>query len=215
MSIAFITEKSIEFDTIFDGRLTRFDIHEHVTNESSEVERCLTDGVNFVWFSKSEDDGSLFWIRCYGWNHPAKILETIADIYDTGIFSEHQPQFHGFETQEEWDAAMRVLDKREEEQWYTKFCKFLRGEEHNYRPGTPSMLRMEAGRKLVAKFPELMLPENKDQVIAITCYDRDEVRTDMLGVLAMIRQEIRVEWEIIYINTLNECQNTRSSATKS
>ena len=48
--------------------------------------------------------GSFVLLSCYGANAPSRILEAIATTFDTEIFSEHEPQFWGFTSQEELDA---------------------------------------------------------------------------------------------------------------
>jgi hypothetical protein len=35
---------------------------------------------------------------------PARILLAISDVFETEIFSEHELQFWGFDTEEEWEA---------------------------------------------------------------------------------------------------------------
>ena len=43
------------------------------------------------------------------WCAPEKeIFHAIAEAFDTKIVSEYQPEFRGFDTQEEWDAYERA-----------------------------------------------------------------------------------------------------------
>jgi hypothetical protein len=35
---------------------------------------------------------------------PGGILKAISEVFDTEIYSEHEPQFWGFDTEEEWEA---------------------------------------------------------------------------------------------------------------
>ena len=39
-------------------------------------------------------------------NNPVFILSAVCQAFDTHIFSEYEPKFWGFDTQEEWDEAM-------------------------------------------------------------------------------------------------------------
>jgi hypothetical protein len=69
---------------------------------------------------------------------PGKILNALANVFDTDIISEYEPQYWGFDTQEEWDAAME------------RFA----AENH----------MAQIARTLVKKDPTLALPENKDKL---------------------------------------------------
>jgi hypothetical protein len=44
------------------------------------------------------------------WTDPIKILSAIAEVFASEIFDEYQPEYWGFETQEEWDErAVRFV----------------------------------------------------------------------------------------------------------
>jgi hypothetical protein len=45
----------------------------------------------------------------YGGNDPGKILKALANVFDTDIASEYEPQYWGFDTQEEWERAWTSL----------------------------------------------------------------------------------------------------------
>ncbi len=64
----------------------------------------MTDGRNFLAVYLTED-GFVDFLTVYGVDAPGKILHAISEAFDTEIFSEHEPQFWLFNTQEEWDAA--------------------------------------------------------------------------------------------------------------
>jgi hypothetical protein len=54
-----------------------------------------------------DDDGFVSGLTRYAPNgDPGKILNALANVFDTDIVSEYEPQYWGFDTQEEWDAAM-------------------------------------------------------------------------------------------------------------
>jgi hypothetical protein len=72
--------------------------------------RYLTDSHNYVWVYGNKS-GFVDMITRYGCNNPTKILQAIAEAFGTDIFSEHEPQFWGFQTQEEWDAAWGARTK--------------------------------------------------------------------------------------------------------
>jgi hypothetical protein len=75
----------------------------------SAQKRTLTDGQgNYLWVSIN-DDGSVAILTGYGRNDTDAILAAVAESFETEIFSEHEPQFWGFETNEELEGRMREL----------------------------------------------------------------------------------------------------------
>jgi hypothetical protein len=97
---------------------------------------------------------------------PSEILDAIAVALDTGIASEYQPEYWGFDTMEEWHAAEKKLSiefKKAEKKFHRELLKYLRGERNNIKPGTVEMLKAEIAKKLVEKDPALLLPINDDR----------------------------------------------------
>lgn len=92
----------IPFQELFDGRLEKFGIHEDKP-ENSEKRSRLYDGKNYIWVF---DDGGDADFACFGLNDPTHILDTIGKLFNVRIFSEHEPEYHGFATYEEWEAAL-------------------------------------------------------------------------------------------------------------
>lgn len=114
----------------------------------------------------TDDDGFVGCVTRFGANAPRKILNALAEAFDTDIVSEYEPQFWGFETQEEWDAAMEKLARESDDEFYMDFLKYLRGEPHErIQPGTLGMSMAEDGKRFVEADPSLLLPENKDKVL--------------------------------------------------
>ena len=73
MSTDYRSLSPIPFDELFDGRLEKFGVYEHIVpGEASDTERCLTDGRNRLWAYASED-GSID-IRVAGFNFPSSPL---------------------------------------------------------------------------------------------------------------------------------------------
>ncbi len=105
MSLNFSTEQQIRFCDIFDGRLTKFGVHEDRGRSVSDGVGCLTDGRNYVW-AYSDDNGFLSVLTVYAGNASAGILVALSEAFGTKIYSENEPQYWGFDTQEEWDAAL-------------------------------------------------------------------------------------------------------------
>jgi hypothetical protein len=49
MSTDFRPLTPIRMEDLFDGRLEDVGVHEHHSKEATSRDRCLTDGVNFLW----------------------------------------------------------------------------------------------------------------------------------------------------------------------
>jgi hypothetical protein len=176
MSTDFLTVKKIAVRDLFDGRLKEFGVREHVKpDETSKTRRCLTDGRNYVWVYV-DDEGSVAMISRYGLaNAPQKILRAIAEAFDTDIVSEYQPQFWGFDTQEEWDTAMEEMSREDDERLYTNIVKYVRGEPNDIRARTIGWFKAEIAKRLAEDDSTLLLPENKDRFLAEVnaIYERD------------------------------------------
>jgi hypothetical protein len=150
---------------LFDGRLEEFGVREHVKPKATtEKSRLLTDGRNYLWVY-IDDDGFVGCLTRYAPNGaPGKILNALANVFDTDIVSEYEPQFWGFDTQEEWDACMEGISREFEERFHLELLKYLRGEPNDIWPGTNGMIQAEIAKKLVENDPALLLPINKDKL---------------------------------------------------
>jgi hypothetical protein len=85
-------------------RLKQFGIREALTPDNDERARCLTDGRHCLWVYLTED-GFVSSLTMYGVCVPNKILDAIWETFGE-IYTEHDPQYWGCDTQEEWEAAM-------------------------------------------------------------------------------------------------------------
>jgi hypothetical protein len=176
MSTDYRLLKTIKADELFDGRLEVFGVREHfVAGTSTESRRCLTDGRNAVWVYIREDGIVDDLTRYFPGGAPDKILNAVAEAFDTDIVSEYEPQYWGFDTQEEWDAWNEQIAKKHEESFHNELLKFLRGEPNDIKPGTLGMIWAEIAKKLTEKDPTLLLPTNKDKLCKEidTIYDRE------------------------------------------
>jgi hypothetical protein len=198
MSTDYRTLKKVSALELFDGRLEACGVREEIaTNETTPESRCLTDGNNYVWAYIDGDGfvGSL--TRYASGGAPGKILTAIAEACDTDIVSEYEPQFWGFDTQEEWDEWNEQMSREAEESFHNELLKYLRGEPNDIRPGTIGMIWAEIAKKLADKEPGLLLPTNKDKLRKEidTIYDREHAVTVTLGPADIAAAEMRVTHE--------------------
>jgi hypothetical protein len=139
MSTDFAPLKKIAARDLFDRRLEDFGVREHIKPDATtETFRCLTDGRNYLWVYIN-DAGMVTCITRYGANAPGKILNAMGEAFNTYIVSEYEPQFWGFDTQEEWDAAMEQMAKESEEEFYVEVINYIRGQPNNIKPGSASL----------------------------------------------------------------------------
>jgi hypothetical protein len=126
MSTDFTPGRRIFARDLFDGRLPTFGVHEWVAPDQapddgqdddlsvpltlqSAQKRTLTDGRgNYLWVSIN-DDGAVAVFTRYGRNDTRAILGAVAEAFEAEIFSEDEPQFWGFETNEELEGHIREI----------------------------------------------------------------------------------------------------------
>ena len=170
MSTYFGLCKSIKADELFDGRLEAFGVREEVRPEGTadryppyikvkEV-RYLTDGQNSMEVVIYENGVACINVRNFWCAPEREILHAIAEAFETDIVSEHQPEYWGFDTQEEWDADEKRIHEEHERQFHAKLLKHLRGEPTDIQPGTIGMMKAEIAKNLVEKDPSFMETAN-------------------------------------------------------
>lgn len=164
MSTDFRTEKEITFEELFDGRLESFGVKEEVVEGRTAADmRCLIDGPNYVWVYGDEVVNR---IRRFGnANNPNKILSAIGEAFETDIFSEHQPQYWGFETTKEWDDAEKRLHKKHQAELYVDIMKIIRGEPNSIKSGTVGMTQAYIAKELIAENPNLASPNCMEELM--------------------------------------------------
>ena len=185
MSTYYGLRKSIKADELFDGRLEAFGVREEVRPEGTadryppymkvkEV-RYLTDGQNSMEVVIYENGVACINVRNLWCAPEREILHAIAEAFDTDIVSEHQPEYWGFDTQEEWDADKKRIHEEYERQFHVELLKHLRGEPTDIQPGTIGMKKAEIAKSLVEKDPSFMEPANRDKLMGeiYAIYDRE------------------------------------------
>jgi hypothetical protein len=175
MSTDYRSLADIAATDLFDGRLEDFGVRECFSDETTEQRRGLTDGHNYLWVNIT--DGLVSDFTRYAPNGaPGKILKAIAESFDVEVVSEHEPQFWGFDTQEDWDAYQEGIHQQYEEEFHQELLKFLNGAPHNIKAGTIGMCKAEIAKNLVEEEPVLRLRANKNKLLdAIQArYDRGD-----------------------------------------
>ena len=119
---------------LFDGRLKKRGVREHHTKKSTATKKCLTDELNYLWVYANEGGLVSTFHRSAPNGTPERILSAISDVFDAEIVSEYEPQYWGFETEEEMEAAFDELARKRERNFYNEALKYVRGEDHNLMP---------------------------------------------------------------------------------
>jgi hypothetical protein len=152
---------------LFDGRLARFDVTEpDPPNTASERMRCLSNGQNYVWVYR-DGDGNVRKVTSYGLTNPCDILSAICTAFDTDVACEDEPQFWGFDSQEEWDIARRRWQADADDRFYRELLKFLAGEPCDIAPGTTEMIWAQVAKELIAQDPEMGTAACKDRLLSL------------------------------------------------
>jgi hypothetical protein len=175
MSTDYCTSKKIRVTELLDGRLEAFAVRQHLNDETSAKRKCLTDGNNFLW-TYVDDEGFVTCLTRYFPNGaPGKILAAISEAFGTDIFSEYQPQFWGFDTQEEWDAWQAAAAKESEDRFYAELVKYVSGEPNDINPGTIGEIKAKIAKTLVYEEPGLVAPDRRSELMQRieSVYDRD------------------------------------------
>jgi hypothetical protein len=145
-----------------------------MSEETTEQKRCLTDEHNFLWVHVG-DEGFVHSLTRYLPNGaPGRILWAISEAFDAEIFSEHEPQYWGFDTQEEWDAWQHAIATEHDDEFYADILKFVADEPNGIRAGTVGERWALIAKRLIAGDPGLVASERRCELMeAIHSYDRD------------------------------------------
>lgn len=99
MSTNYWPNGTISMSELFDGRMERFNIREHLNSEVTECQRCLTDGSNFVWVLR-DDAGNVDVVTRYCLNAVSTILSAIGQVFATAFISEDDEEGRTFDSNE-------------------------------------------------------------------------------------------------------------------
>lgn len=152
----------IQFDELFDGRLEKYGIKEHLMAEASERERYFVGRDGFLEVSREQNGTCTFTRRgCIPWS----IYDAIAEEFEVEIVTEHDHRFWGFATETEWNDWNETLRKEHEEEFYTEIIKYIRDEPNGLEPGTVGMQQAEIAKALVEDNQSLATLEKRDVLL--------------------------------------------------
>jgi hypothetical protein len=177
MSMQFMSLKKIRLADLIDGRLKAHGVYENMEADGiTKNRRCLTDGSNYL-YADGDEDGFVTTFMLYRgrWDSVGHILWAISETLSIQIVSQYAPEFWGFATQDEWDAALDGGNEECHDRFYIDLIKYLRGDPKAIKAGTSDMGRAEIAVRLVAERPELMLPSKKEELLTAidVVYERE------------------------------------------
>ena len=158
--------KKLSIEKIFDGRLERLGVHETFVAEAKPEWRCLTDGNNVLWV---EGDGKIDNLLGFGMlNATEKILTAIEEAFDAQIFSEHQPQFWGNETENVWRRDRRKTAEEVQAKWIILIMNCVRGKSLNTEPNSSLMPVANIAKELIIENPDFASPDREAELLEKT-----------------------------------------------
>jgi hypothetical protein len=165
--------RKLSIEKMFDGRLERFGVHETFVAEATPEWRCLTDGNNVLWV---EGDGKIDNLLGFGmFNATEKILTAIEEAFDAQIFSEHQPQFWGNETEEELRCDRRKTAEEIQAKLNIMIMRHVRGESLNIEPYSGFRPVVKIAKDLIIENPDLAASDREAELLEKTnkiCIER-------------------------------------------
>jgi hypothetical protein len=165
----------LSFHDVFNGQLERFGVREAASQRTTDGSRCLTDGSNFLWVYATPD-GVAGFTRYHPNGAPGAILAAIEEAFGIEIVSEHDPRYYGYETQEEWDAALDKMHTEHQEHFYEQLMHYVSGRAHEITEGTVGEAMAKIAKHAVSTDPELLVPENRDKLLSVVeeRYEREQ-----------------------------------------
>ena len=178
---------------LFDGGLENAGVLEHQSKNTTNDSKCLTDGRNFLWVF-GDDEGRVSTFTNYGFNDATRILVAIAKQFGVDLASEYDPQYWGYETREEWDAAWTEIAENEERDFYNEVAKLVRGENHSIQPGTIGIIKAEIAKRLIAESPDLLAEDKRSELIKAVKGQRSELIKAVNGQLVATDDIVTPPW---------------------
>lgn len=166
MSTYYKTSKPIAAQELFGDRLQKHGVAEQVVRSARADTKCLTDEINgYIWVHIDDDGLVRSFTRYLPCGNPRHVLAAIEDEFRVKIYSEYQPQYWGFDTQEEWDAFQKEMSRRHDNEFYRDICHFIKGEPCKIKRGSNGMIMAKIAKKLVKGEPTLIARKRKDELL--------------------------------------------------
>ena len=162
MSTDYKLEKEITMEELFDGRLEPYGVREYREERSSSEFGVLTDGISQLAVYA---EGVVRLIKRCGTNNEILILNAIAEAFDTKIYSEHAPQFWGYDTNEEWEAFERYYSENSESFFYVKLMKIINDGVADSRQTASTLDKVAIAKDLIADDPNLASPDRMYELL--------------------------------------------------
>jgi hypothetical protein len=143
-----------------DDRLENFGVRAPCAKETTRKGRWMTHDNNSFWIdgagmAKSSAMFALF-------NVPEKMFASMAENFDTDMFSGLYSQVWGYKTEEEWESAWQKIHGECQSEFYIEMMNNIRGEPHRIKPGTNGMAKSDIAKSLVALNSILASPDYED-----------------------------------------------------
>ncbi|NRP27351.1 hypothetical protein XMD420_000954 [Marinobacterium sp. xm-d-420] len=163
MSTSYCAVIKLPIEQVFDKRLWRHGIIEFFEEEITTLDRCLTNGIDYIWIhlNKINETSCAFQVDRIPTDFELQLIE----LLEANVYSEHEPQFWGFETMEEWHSAMEEEARIEREEFYANLVAFLKFKTHKFKKGTVAMDKVLIAHDLVIEDPTFLVAERKDQFL--------------------------------------------------
>jgi len=143
-----------------DDRLENFGVRAPCAKDTTQKGRWITRGNSSLWIdgdgiAKSSASFALF-------NVPEKMFASMAENFDTDMFSGLHSQVWGYKTEEEWESAWQKIHGECQAEFYIEMMNNIRDESHHIKPGTNGMAKSDIAKGLVARNPILASPDYED-----------------------------------------------------
>ena len=173
MSTDFRPLTPIQMAELFDGRLERVGVWEHHPKwELAPNQKILTDGSNYLHVYSKEKGLVSSFSRYMPNGNPGYILTAISDEFDVDIVSEYEPEYWGFATKEEWDAAERNFAKKlqqDEQHFWNEVVRYAKGEtaelEQSLYGDSAATEMAQIAKNLISKSPDLLAEDKRPNLI--------------------------------------------------
>lgn len=140
-----------------------------LAEERDDIRKCVAALTNDRWLTDGRDvvPVSAGKAELRVGNSPSfEMIDSIAKVFAVEFYTEHEPQYWGFDTQEDWDAAMEAIGKEQSDRFYVELIKYVNGQPNDIRPRTHGEVDAKIAKELIAQRPELGLPNAKEELLS-------------------------------------------------